>query len=44
MENKKLTYGYDANGERVYKLIGTNTTSQLNSAVIIPNASLYHLP
>ncbi len=32
MENKKLTYGYDANGERVYKLIGTNTTSQLNSA------------
>lgn len=49
MENKKLTYGYDANGERVYKLIGTNTTSQLNSAnpyaeVFFDDAVLYPNP
>ena len=49
MENKKLTYGYDANGERVYKLIGTNTTSQLHSAnpyaqAIFDDAILYPNP
>lgn len=42
-------YGYDANGERVYKLIGTNTTSQLNSAnpyaqAIFDDAVLYPNP
>ncbi len=42
-------YGYDANGERVYKLIGTNTTSQLNSAnpyaeVFFDDAVLYPNP
>ena len=42
-------YRYDANGERVYKLIGTNTTSQLNSAnpyaqVIFDDAVLYPNP
>ena len=42
-------YRYDANGERVYKLIGTNTTSQLNSAnpyaqAIFDDAVLYPNP
>ena len=42
-------YGYDGNGERVYKLTGTNTTNQLNSGspyaeVIFDDAVLYPNP